>query len=105
MLVDFINIIKQIKELSFSDKLFLTLSFRNLEIEERKILLEQIKNSPNFLNEIIKNYLKKKEFLEKGDDAGYYKYLQEEEKKLKMMTEQYLEEEKQKQIKKIISQI
>lgn len=80
MLIDFINTIKQIKELAFPDKLFLVLSFRTLGIEERKILLEQIKSAPNFLNEIVKNYLKKKEFLENGDDIGYYKYLREEEK-------------------------
>ncbi len=105
MFVDFISIIKQVKELAFPDKLFLAISFRALGQEERKILLEQIKSAPNFLNEIIKNYLKKKDFLEKGDDVGYYSYLEEEEKRLKTMVEEHLEKEKQKQIKQITSQI
>lgn len=105
MFIDFIKIIDQVKALDFPDKLFLALSFRALEPEDQDVLLEQVKTDPELLNKIVQDYSKRKEFLEKGDDVGYYKYQAEEEKRLKMMVEQYLEEEKQKQIKKINASI
>jgi TRAP-type C4-dicarboxylate transport system substrate-binding protein len=105
MFIDFIKIINQVKEFEFLDKLFLALSFQALEPEDQEVLLEQIKTDPKLLNKIVRDYSKRKEFLKKGDDVGYCKYQTEEEKKLKEMVEKYLEEEKQKQIKKIITSI
>jgi len=103
--IDFIKIINGIKKLNFRDKLFLILSFRALEPEEQNVLLGEVKTDYEFLNKIVQDYTKRKEFLEKGDDAGYYKYQTGEEKKLKKMLEQFLDEEKQKQIEKIKASI
>lgn len=105
MFLEFIQIVDKIKELAFPDKLFLALSFRALGPEEQEVLLEQLKTDPSLLNKITESYSRKKEFLEKGDDVGYYKYQQEEERRLKTMIEQHLEEEKKKQIKNLISHI
>jgi hypothetical protein len=96
MMIDFIKIIQPL-ELEFLDKLSLLISFTNLEPDDQKILIEEIKNNPELLNQIKQSYLEKKKLIEEEDIEGYQNYLLDEEGRLKKIIEDYLREQNQSQ--------
>jgi hypothetical protein len=77
--------------------LSLLISFTNLEPDDQKILIEEIKNNPELLNQIKQSYLEKKKLIEEEDIEGYQNYLLDEEGRLKKIIEDYLREQNQSQ--------
>lgn len=101
----FIKLIEQIKELSFSDKIFLFLSFRSLNKNEQESLFESLKFDPSLLKELIHSYLAKKEFILREDDKRLEEYNRREEKIIMSLIRDFIRNRDQEEIKKIKSKI